>query len=175
MHGILTEPMLVAPFFHYLYIIPFLSSFLSARRLFLAPYLSFWYFPCNWKKNLSTAVLNSYNFMTLTCNLHVFCFSPGQTFVFHTEIYIYLLYSYVQVTLLFLLLFAPRISLLLYMFLLFFSTRGTQERDVVMANDPFSDLPVFSSEESLWSEIINPFLDSPNKNAPLTHIGRIID
>ena len=88
MHDILTGPMLVAPFFHYLYIIPFLSSFLSARRLFLAPYLSFWYFPCNWKKNLSTAVLNSYNFMTLTFNLHLFCFSPGQTFVFHTEIYI---------------------------------------------------------------------------------------
>lgn len=37
----------------------------------------------------------------------------------------------------------------LYMFLLFFSTRGTQERDVVMANDPLSDPPFCSSEESL--------------------------
>ena len=43
-----------------------------------------------------------------------------------------------------------------------------------MENDPLSDLPFCSNEESLWSEIINPFLDSPNKNAPLTHIGRII-
>ena len=37
----------------------------------------------------------------------------------------------------------------LYMFLLFFLTRGTQERDVVMANDPLSDLLFCSSEESL--------------------------
>ena len=64
------------------------------------------------------------------------------------KIYIYLIYSYV-ICVAFSSLFAPRISLLLYMFLLFFSTRGTQERDVVMANDPLSDLPFCSSEESL--------------------------
>ena len=31
----------------------------------------------------------------------------------------------------------------------FLNTRGTQERDVVMENDPLSDLPFCSNEESL--------------------------
>ena len=45
------------------------------------------------KKKLSASLLNSYNFMILTCIS--FCFSPGQTFVFQTKIYIYLIYPYV--------------------------------------------------------------------------------
>ena len=36
----------------------------------------------------------------------------------------------------------------------------------VMVNDPFSDLPFFGSEESVWSKITNPFLDSPKKTQP---------
>ena len=40
------------------------------------------------KKKLSASLLNSYNFMILRCIL--FCFSPGQTFVFQTKIYIYI-------------------------------------------------------------------------------------
>ena len=38
-------------------------------------------------------VLNFYNFRILTCIL--FCFSPRQTLVFQTKIYMYLIYSYV--------------------------------------------------------------------------------
>ena len=99
------------------------------------------------------------------------CFKPKFMYI-----YIYLKYSYV-IYVAFLLFFAPRFGLVLYMFLLFFSTRvdcerafatratsllkqspplqifeqkrdcsqsatrGTQGRDVVMTNDPFSDLP----------------------------------
>ena len=70
----------------------------------------------------------------------------------------YISYIHSWLTLFFLLVFAVRISLLL-----FFFPRGARGHAVVMVNDPFSDLPFFGSEESVWSEITNPFLDSPKK------------
>ena len=48
-------------------------------------------------------------------------------------------------------------------FPLFSSSRGARGHAVVMVNDPFSDLPFYGSEESVGSEITNPFLDSPLK------------
>ena len=46
-------------------------------------------------------------------------------------------------------------------FPLFSSSRGARRHAVVMVNDPFSDLAFYGSEESVGSEITNPFLDSP--------------
>ena len=48
----------------------------------------------------------------------------------------------------------------------FSSSQGAWGHATVMVNDPFSDLPFFGSEESIWSEITNPFLDSPTKVQP---------
>ena len=48
----------------------------------------------------------------------------------------------------------------------FSSSQGAWGHATVMVNDPFSDLPFFGSEESIWSEITNPFLDSPTKAQP---------
>ena len=48
----------------------------------------------------------------------------------------------------------------------FFSKRSTAlGHAVVMVNDPFFDR-FFGSEKFVLSEITNPFLDSPQKNAP---------
>ena len=73
--------------------------------------------------------------------------------------------------LLFLLVFGAGISLFfVFLFSLFFSSRGAPGHAVVFVNDPFSDLPFFLlGEESIRSEITNPFLDSRRKNTPLIH------
>ena len=46
---------------------------------------------------------------------------------------------------------------------IYLHSRGARGHAVVMVNDPFSDLPFFGSEESMWSDITDPFLDSPKK------------
>ena len=65
--------------------------------------------------------------------------------------------------LLFLLVFAVRISLLL---LLFFSTRSTKTCRCHGKWSFFRIFRLFGREESVWSEITNPFLDSPQKTHP---------
>ena len=49
------------------------------------------------------------------------------------------------------------------MFDIYLHSRGARGHAVVMVNDPFSDLQFFDSDESMWSEITDPFLDSPKK------------
>ena len=73
--------------------------------------------------------------------------------------------------LLFLLVLTVRISLFLLLLLLFFFSRGARGHAVVMVNDPFSDLPFFGNEEFVWSEITNPFLDSPKKKKTHPNMG----
>ena len=66
--------------------------------------------------------------------------------------------------LLFLLVFAAKIDLLF--FPLFFSSRGARGHAAVVVNDFFFygfSFFFFDSEESIWSGITNPFLDSPKK------------
>ena len=70
--------------------------------------------------------------------------------------------------LLFLLIFAAMTSLLFF-FPLFFSLWGARRNAInVMVNDPFSDLSLFLvvKEETIWSEITNPFLDSSKNTQP---------
>ena len=49
------------------------------------------------------------------------------------------------------------------MFDIYLHSRGARGHAVVIVNDPFSDLPFFGSEESMWSEITDPFLDPSKK------------
>ena len=105
------------------------------------------------KNNSSASILNSNNFTILRS---VFC--SRNVCVSNRNICISYIHSWLM--LLFLLVFAVRISLLL---LFFFFSRGARGHAVVIVNDSFSDLPFFGSEESAWSEITNPFLDSPQK------------
>ena len=56
--------------------------------------------------------------------------------------------------------------------MLFFFPRGARGHAVVMANDPFSDLPLFLVVKNP-SEITNPFLDSPKKTHPLCNLLQV--
>ena len=107
-------------------------------------------------------------FLTLTC--HPFCISVlnsyNFTILFEKRLcfklkYIYIWYIHTYLMLLFVLVFAARISLLF--FPPFSWSRGEQGYAVVLVNNPFSDLSFFGSEESIWSAITNPFLDSPKR------------
>ena len=107
------------------------------------------------KQFICASVLNSSNFIILR--------SVDQCILFEKRLrfkpkHIHFVYSYVvyvtfpsclrQISLLF--------------FPLFSSSRGAWGHAVVMVNDPL----FFGSEESIWSEITNPFLDSPTKTHP---------
>ena len=82
--------------------------------------------------------------------------------MFQTEIYIFIVYSCISHVAFS---FCPRREdqLFVVFFPLFFASRGARGYAVVLVNYPFSDHPFFGSEESIWSEITNPFLDSPKK------------
>ena len=104
------------------------------------------------KQFICASVLNSSNFIILRP-----VYSIRETFVFQTETYSFV-YSYVvYVT------FPSCLrQISLSFFPLFSSWRGAWGHAVVMVNDPL----FFGSEESIWSEITNPFLDSPTKTHP---------
>ena len=152
MYDILNEPMLVARLINFeLHIIPCWSSIQIIGRLFLNPYLSCFLYVCNAslrrfifqvikKNNSSSSVLNSYNFTILRSvfySRNVWVSNPNRTKNIS--------HTFIH-------------SLCCFFFssspwgVLFFS----HESSVLSG-----------SEESVWSEITNPFLDSPKKTHPV--------
>ena len=147
MYDILNEPMLEARLINFeLHIIPCLSSIQIIGRLFLNPYLSCFLYVCNacfrWfifqviKKNSSAAsVLNSYNFTILRS-----VFYSRNVWVSNPNQTKNISHTFIH-------------NLCCFFFssspwgVLFFSHESS----------------VFGSKESVWSEITNPFLDTPKK------------
>ena len=145
------------------HIIPCLWSIQIIGRLFLNSYFSCFLYVCSVclrlfifqvkkKNNSSASILNSYNWFYYPKEYILFkkrlCFKPKY----------YTFRIFIPSLCCFFFLSSPWGSVCC-----FFFPRGARGHAVVIVNDPFSDLPFFGSEESLWSEIINPFLDSPKK------------
>ena len=143
-----------------LHIIPCLSS-IYFRRLFLNPYLPCFLYVCSvclrrfifqvFKNIYSWA--NSYNLTIVRCILleKRLCFKPKD---------VHFAYSYVSLCR-FSFLSSPRESVGCF----FFYFPHNEEQEDIRCHGKWSSVfgssVFFGSEESIWSEITNPFLDSP--------------
>ena len=150
---------------HCLHIIPCFSS-IYFRRLFFNPYLSCFLYVCSvCLRRLIFQVLrninswaNSYNLTIVRCILleKRLCFEPK---------YVHFAYSYVS-SCRFSFLSSPRESVCCFFF---YFPRHEEQEDIPCHgkwSSVFGYSVFFGSEESIWSEITNSFLDSPKNMKP---------